>query len=263
MASFNVSILFKTPPQLSETDSKHLDGSSNKLFTSHYDVDLFLEQLCPKEFSDRTNLQFITLLKRNVLERYNAMLLHARLTALMNVDSIRNSLWSNYLVPSLHQFISFCITQMGITKHWKGENFIKESLAYLKDTDQNFANFLESDVLSPDDKNYISKFGRLDALPTPSTLKRLFLTNNEASQVHYELLCFARLLQVLKIKYGFSLQHGNFIQFLAEQHNQKLKSHRISEHDIQALTFRAMAIANAQTHFPFLIEFPLSYQKRT
>lgn len=252
-----------TKSQLSETDSKHLDGSSNKLFTSHYDVDLFLEQLCPKEFSDRTNLQFITLLKRNVLERYNAMLLHARLTALMNVDSIRNSLWSNYLVPSLHQLISFCITQMGITKHWKGENFIKESLAYLKDTDQNFANFLESDVLSPDDKNYISKFGRLDALPTPSTLKRLFLTNNEASQVHYELLCFARLLQVLKIKYGFSLQHGNFIQFLAEQHNQKLKSHRISEHDIQALTFRAMAIANAQTHFPFLMEIPLSYQKLT
>lgn len=179
------------------------------------------------------------------------MLLHARLTALMNVDSIRTSLWSNYLVPSLHQLITFCVTQMGITNHWKGENFIQESLSYLKNNDQNFAHFWKSDVLSPDDKNYISKFGRLDALPTPSTLKRLFLTNNEASQAHYELLCFARLLQALKVKYGFSLQHGNFIQFLAEQHNQKLKSHRISQHDTQALTFRAMAIANAQTHFPF------------
>ena len=126
-----------TKSQLSETDSKHLDGSSNKLFTSHYDVDLFLDHLCPKEFSDRTDLQFVTLLKRNVLDRYNAMLLHARLTALMNVDSIRNSLWSNYLVPSLHQLISFCITQMGITKHWKGENFIQESLSYLKNNDEN------------------------------------------------------------------------------------------------------------------------------
>lgn len=252
-----------TKSQLSETDSKHLDGSSNKLFTSHYDVDLFLEQLCPKEFSDRTNLQFITLLKRNVLGRYNAMLLHARLTALMNVDSIRNSLWSNYLVPSLHQLISFCITQMGITKHWKGENFIQESLSYLKNNDENFANFWKSDDLNPDEKNYISKFGRPDALPTPSTLKRLFLTNTESSQTHYELLCFARLLQALKIKYGFSLQHGNFIQFLAEQHNQKLKSHHMSQHDTQALIFSAMAIANAQTHFPFLMEIPLSYQKIT
>ncbi|RZG87990.1 ankyrin repeat domain-containing protein [Acinetobacter sp. WCHAc060033] len=252
-----------TKSQLSETNSKHLDGSSNKLFTSHYDVDLFLDQLCPKEFSDRTDLQFITLLKRNVLDRYNAMLIHARLTALMNVDSIRTSLWSNYLVPSLHQLITFCITQMGITKHWKGENFIQESLSYLKNNDENFAHFWKSDVLSPDDKNYISKFGRPDALPTPSTLKRLFLTDTEASQAHYELLCFARLLQALKIKYGFSLQHGNFIQFLAEQHNQKLKSHRISQHDTQALTFRAMAIANAQTHFPFLMEIPLSYQKLT
>ena len=252
-----------TKSQLSETDSKHLDGSSNKLFTSHYDVDLFLEQLCPKEFSDRTNLQFITLLKRNVLERYNTMLLHARLTALMNVDSIRNSLWSNYLVPSLHQLISFCITQMGITKHWKGENFIQESLSYLKNNDQNFAHFWKSDDLNPDEKNYISKFGRPDALPTPSTLKRLFLTNTESSQTYYELLCFARLLQALKIKYGFSLQHGNFIQFLAEQHNQKLKSRRISQHDTQELTFRAIAIANAQTHFAFLMEIPLSYQKLT
>ncbi len=106
-----------TKSQLSETDSKHLDGSSNKLLTSHYDIDLFLGQLCPKEFSDRTDLQFITLLKRNVLHRYNAMLLHARLTALMNVDSIRTSLWSNYLVPELHQLITFCITQMGIAEH--------------------------------------------------------------------------------------------------------------------------------------------------
>lgn len=252
-----------TKSQLTDTDSNHLDGSSNKLFTAHYDVDLFLDQLCPKEFSDRTGLQFTTLLKRNVLDRYSAMLLHARLTSLMNVETIRISLWSNYLIPSLHQLITFCITQMGITKHWKGDDFIKESLSYLKNNDQNFANFWKSEALSPDDKNYISKFGRRDALPTPSTLKRLFLTNNEASQTHYELLCFARLLQSLKIKYGFSLQHGNFIHFLAEQHNQKLKSYRISEHDIQALTFRAMAIANAQTHFPFLMEIPLSYQKLT
>ena len=84
-----------TKSQLSETDSKHLDGSSNKLLTSHYDVDLFLDQLCPKEFSNRTDLQFTTLLKRNVLDRYNAMLLHARLTSLMDVESIRTSLWSN------------------------------------------------------------------------------------------------------------------------------------------------------------------------
>ncbi len=252
-----------TKSQLSVTDSKHLDGSSNKLCASHYDIDLFLDQLCPKEFSDRTALQFVTLLKRNVLDRYNAMLLHARLTAIMDVNAIRKSVWSNYLVPALHKLIQFCISQMGFVQHWTGNNFIKESLAYLKDTDQNFANFLESDVLSPDDKNYISKFGRPDALPTPSTLKRLFLTNTETSQAHYELLCFARLLQALKIKYGFSLQHGNFIQFLAEQHNQKLKSHRISQHDTQALTFKAMAIANVQTHFPFLIEIPLSYQKLT
>ena len=252
-----------TKSQLSETDSKHLDGSSNKLLTSHYDVDLFLDQLCPKEFSNRTDLQFTTLLKRNVLDRYNAMLLHARLTSLMDVESIRTSLWSNYLVPSLHQLITFCVTQMGITKHWKGNNFIEESLAYLKDTNQSFAEYLKSDSLSLEDKNYISKFGRKDALPTPSTLKRLFLTNNQVSRTHYELLCFARLLQALKIKYGFSLQHGNFIQFLAEQHNQKLKSHRISQHDTQALTFRTMAIANVQTHFPFLMEIPLSYQKLT
>ncbi len=252
-----------TKSQLSVTDSKHLDGSSNKLCASHYDIDLFLDQLCPKEFSDRTALQFVTLLKRNVLDRYNAMLLHARLTAIMDVNAIRKSVWSNYLVPALHKLIQFCISQMGFVQHWTGNNFIKESLAYLKDTDQNFANFLESDVLSPDDKNYISKFGRPDALPTPSTLKRLFLTNTETSQAHYELLCFARLLQALKIKYGFSLQHGNFIQFLAEQHNQKLKSHRISQHDTQALTFKAMAIANVQTHFPFLIEIPLSYQNLT
>ncbi|MDM1304229.1 ankyrin repeat domain-containing protein [Acinetobacter indicus] len=252
-----------TKIQLSETDSKHLDGSSNKLLTSHYDVDLFLDQLCPKEFSNRTDLQFTTLLKRNVLDRYNAMLLHARLTSLMDVESIRTSLWSNYLVPSLHQLITFCVTQMGIAKHWKGDNFIRESLCYLKNNDENFAHFWKSDVLSPDDKNYISKFGRPDALPTPSTLKRLFINNTEASQAHYELLCFARLLQALKIKYGFSLQHGNFIHFLAEQHNQKLNSLHISQHDTQALTFRAMAIANAQTHFPFLMEIPLSYQKLT
>ncbi|WP_250540344.1 ankyrin repeat domain-containing protein [Acinetobacter pittii] len=255
--------LSEIPSKKPEMNSKHLDASANDLFTSHYDVDLFLNQLCPKEFSERTDLQFVTLLKRNVLDRYNAMLLHARLTAIMDVNAIRKSVWSNYLVPALHKLIQFCISQMGFVQHWTGNNFIKESLAYLKDTDQNFANFLESDVLSPDDKNYISKFGRPDALPTPSTLKRLFLTNTEASQAHYELLCFARLLQALKIKYGFSLQHGNFIQFLAEQHNQKLKSHRISQHDTQALTFRAMAIANAQTHFPFLMEIPLSYQKLT
>lgn len=255
--------LSEIPSKKPEMNSKHLDASANDLFTSHYDVDLFLNQLCPKEFSDRTDLQFITLLKRNVLDRYNAMLLHARLTALMNIDSIRTSLWSNYLVPSLHQLITFCITQMGIAKHWKGENFIQESLSYLKNNDENFAHFWKSDDLGPDEKNYISKFGRPDALPTPSTLKRLFLTDTESSQTHYELLCFARLLQALKIKYGFSLQQGNFIQFLAEQHNQKLKSHRISLHDTQALTFRAMAIANAQTHFPFLMEIPLSYQKLT
>lgn len=252
-----------TKSQLSETDSKHLDGSSNKLFTSHYDIDLFLDQLCPKDFSDRTSLQFTTLLKRNVLERYHAMLLHARLTVIMDVDSIRKAVWSNYLVPALYKLIEFCISQMGFVQHWTGNNFIQESLSYLKNNDENFAHFWKSDVLSPDDKNYISKFGRLDALPTPSTLKRLFLTKNEPSQAHYELLCFARLLQALKIKYGFSLQHGNFIQFLAEQHNQKLKSHHISQHNIQALTFRAMAIANAQTHFPFLMEIPLSYQKLT
>ncbi len=252
-----------TKSQLSETDSKHLDGSSNKLFTSHYDVDLFLDQLCPKEFSDRTNLQFTTLLKRNVLDRYNAMLLHARLTAIMDVDSIRKAVWSNYLVPALYKLIEFCISQMDFIPHWKGNNFIQESLSYLKNTDQNFTQFLKSDVLSTDEKNYISKFGRPDAFPTPSTLKRLFLTKNESSQAHYELLCFARLLQALKIKYGFSLQHGNFIQFLAEQHNQKLKSYHITQHDTQALTFRAMAIANSQTHFPFLMEIPLSYQKLT
>lgn len=99
-----------TKSQLSETDSKHLDGSSNKLFTSHYDIDLFLDQLCPKEFSDRTDLQFVTLLKRNVLDRYNAMLLHARLTAIMDVNAIRKSVWSNYLVPALHKLIQFCIS---------------------------------------------------------------------------------------------------------------------------------------------------------
>ncbi|WP_336948569.1 ankyrin repeat domain-containing protein [Acinetobacter junii] len=252
-----------TKSQLSETDSKHLDGSSNKLCASHYDVDLFLDHLCPKEFSDRTDLQFVTLLKRNVLDRYNAMLLHARLTAIMDVDSIRKAVWSNYLVLALYKLIEFCISQMDFIPHWKGNNFIQESLSYLKNTDQNFAQFLKSEVLSTDEKNYISKFGRPDALPTPSTLKRLFLTKNESSQAHYELLCFARLLQALKIKYGFSLQHGNFIQFLAEQHNQKLKSHRISQHDTQALTFRAMASANAQTHFPFLMEIHLSYQKLT
>lgn len=80
--------LSEIPSKKPEMNSKHLDASANDLFTSHYDVDLFLNQLCPKEFSDRTDLQFITLLKRNVLDRYNAMLLHARLTALMNIDSI-------------------------------------------------------------------------------------------------------------------------------------------------------------------------------
>jgi len=252
-----------TKSQLSETDSKHLDGISNKIFSAHYDLELYLNQLCPKGFSDRTKLQFITLLKRNVLDRYNTMLLNARLTSLMDVESIRTSLWSNYLVPLLHQLVTFCVTQIGVAKHWKGDNFIRESLDYLKNNDKNFANFLKSEVLSNDDKNHISKFGRPDALPTPSTLKRLFLNKNEASQTHYELLCFSRLLQALKVKYGFSLQHGKFIHSLAEQHNQKLKLHRISQHDTQAVTFRAMAIANSQTHFPFLIEIPLSYQKLT
>ncbi|PWB16994.1 ankyrin repeat domain-containing protein [Acinetobacter sp. AM] len=252
-----------TKSQLSETDSKHLDGISNKIFSAHYDLELYLNQLCPKGFSDRTKLQFITLLKRNVLDRYNTMLLNARLTSLMDVESIRTSLWSNYLVPLLHQLITFCVTQIGVAKHWKGDNFIRESLDYLKNNDKNFANFLKSEVLSNDDKNHISKFGRPDALPTLSTLKRLFLNKNEASQTHYELLCFSRLLQALKVKYGFSLQHGKFIHSLAEQHNQKLKFHRISQHDTQAVTFRAMAIANSQTHFPFLIEIPLSYQKLT
>lgn len=132
-----------TKSQLSETDYKHLDGSSNKLLTSHYDVDLFLNQLCPKEFSDRTDLQFTTLLKRNVLDRYNAMLLQARLTAIMDVDSIRKAVWSNYLVPALYELTQFCISQMGFIQHWKGENFIQESLAYLKDTDQSFAEYLK------------------------------------------------------------------------------------------------------------------------
>ena len=252
-----------TKSQLSENDSKHLDGSSKKLFTAHYDVDLFLDQLCPKEFSDRTDLQFTTLLKRNVLDRYSAMLLHARLTSLMNVESIRTSLWSNYLVPSLHQLITFCVTQMGIAKHWKGDNFIQESLSYLKNNDHNFAQFLKSEILIPDDKNYISKFGRPDALPTPSTLKRLFLTKNEASQTHYELLCFARLLQALKIKYGFSLQPGNFIQFLAQSHNKLINTTSIKPNDVFQLTYRATAIASISTHYPFLAEIPLSYQPLT
>lgn len=252
-----------TKSQLSETDSKHLDGSSNKLFTSHYDVDLFLDQLCPKEFSDRTDLQFSTLLKRNVLDRYNAMLIHARLTAIMDVNAIRKSVWSNYLVPALHKLIQFCISQMGFSQHWTGNNFIKESLAYLKDTDQNFANFLESDVLSPDDKNYISKFGRQDALPTPSTLKRLFLNYTEASQTNYELLCFARLLQALKIKYGFSLQQGDFIQFLAHSHNRLVHKTSIKPNDVFQLTYRATAIASISTHYDFLAELPLSYQPLT
>jgi hypothetical protein len=121
-----------TKNQLSDTDSKHLDGSSNKLFPSHYDVDLFLDQLCPKEFSDRTDLQFVTLLKHNVLDRYNAMLLHARLTAIMDVNSIRKAVWSNYLVPALYKLIEFCISQMDFIQHWKGDNFIQESLAILK-----------------------------------------------------------------------------------------------------------------------------------
>lgn len=249
--------------KLSETDSKHLDGSSKKLFSAHYDVELFLNQLCPKEFSDRTELQFITLLKRNVLDRYNAMLLHARLTSLMDIEVIRNALWSNYLVPALYQLVEFCVTQMGVTKHWRGENFIQESLKHLKNHDQKFAEHLKSEFLSPDDKNYISKFGRKDALPTPSTLKRLFPIHNEVAQSNFELLCFARFMQALKIEYGLSLKHGNFIQFLAEQHNQKVKSHNISQHDIQALTFRAMAVANLQTHYSFLIEIPFSYQNLT
>jgi hypothetical protein len=60
------------------------------------------------------------------------MLLHARLTAIMDVNSIRKSVWSNYLVPALHKLIEFCISQMGFVQHWTGNNFIQESLAILK-----------------------------------------------------------------------------------------------------------------------------------
>lgn len=161
--------LSEIPSKKPEMNSKYLDASANDLFTSHYDVDLFLNQLCPKEFSERTDLQFTTLLKSNVLDRYNSMLLHARLTAIMDVDAIRRAVWSNYLVPALCELIQFCISQMGFIQHWKGKNFIQESLAYLKDTDQSFAEYLKSDYLTLEDKNYISKFGRKDALPTPST----------------------------------------------------------------------------------------------
>nr|WP_257619798.1 hypothetical protein [Moraxella osloensis] len=129
-----------TKSQLSETDYKHLDGSSNKLFTSHYDIDLFLDQLCPKKFSDRTNLQFVTLLKRNVLDQYNAMLLHARLTTIMDIDSIRKAVWSNYLVPALYKLIELCISQMDFIPHWKGDNFIQESLSYLEPVHNLFNN---------------------------------------------------------------------------------------------------------------------------
>ena len=255
--------LSEIPSKKPEMNSKYLDASANDLFTSHYDVDLFLNQLCPKEFSERTDLQFTTLLKRNVLDRYNSMLLHARLTAIMDVDAIRKAVWSNYLVPALCELIQFCISQMGFIQHWKGKNFIQESLAYLKDTDQSFAEYLKSDYLTLEDKNYISKFGRKDALPTPSTLKRLFLTNTEASQTHYELLCFTRLLQSLKIKYGFSLQQGDFIQFLAHSHNRLVHKTSIKPNEVFQLTYRATAIASISTHYAFLAELPLSYQPLT
>ena len=58
--------LSEIPSKKPEMNSKYLDASANDLFTSHYDVDLFLNQLCPKEFSERTDLQFTTLLKRKI-----------------------------------------------------------------------------------------------------------------------------------------------------------------------------------------------------
>jgi hypothetical protein len=57
---------------------------------------------------------------------------------------------------------------------------------------------LESDVLSPDDKNYMSKFGRPDALPTPSTLKRLFLTNTKHRKNIMNCCVLRVLLQAIK-----------------------------------------------------------------
>lgn len=254
-----------TKSQLIITDSKYLDSAANKIFSSYYDTDLFLDQLCPKSFSDRTNLKFITLLKFNVLARYNMMLLHVRLTPLMNINDVRLAVWSNYLIPAIYKLVQHCISEMGFDNHWKGDNYIQESLTYLKNSDQKFKSFCSGEELSPDDKNYISKFGRKDAIPTPFKLKQLFPVHDEITQSNFELLCFACFMQTLKLKFGFlpKNKNGNFIKFLAEKHNEKLQPYGSQKDDMSILTRKAIALANLQTHFPFLCEISLSYQKLT
>ncbi len=76
-------------------------------------------------------------------------------------------------------------------------------------------------------------------------------------------MCFARLLQALKVKYGFSLQQRDFIQFLAQSHNRLVHKTSIKPNDVFQLTYRATAIASISTHYAFLAEIPLSYQPLT
>ncbi len=238
--------------------AKILDDKAFNLDAPHYDEDYAIDHLVPKIFSERTKNQFVTLLKIKFFKDYKQLLQHIRFTSVLDQAEVKKLLWQNYLIPRLNQLITFCIAELGIQPHWQGENFLQESIQYLKENSVEFkSNF---DILTPDDKNYIRRFGDRDALPTAPTLEKYFPLTGSESTKNFEFLCFARLLQALKVEYGILSKPKNIMQLIAELHNKAMTDKTMSQHDVKAITFRAMAIANSMTHYSFCSELLMSYQ---
>lgn len=238
--------------------AKTLDDKVFNLDAPHYDEDYAIDHLAPKGFSERTKNQFITLLNNKFFNNYNNLLQHIRFTSVLDQAEVKTLLWQNYLIPRLNQLITFCIAELGVQPHWQGENFLQESIQYLKENSVEFKSNFE--LLTLDEKNYIRRFGDSDALPRAFKLQGYFPINTPESIKNYELLCFARLLQALKVEYGILSKPKNIMQLIGELHSKGMAGKTMSQHDVQAINSRAMAIANSMNHFPFCSEIFMSYQ---
>lgn len=238
--------------------AKILDDKAFNLDAPHYDEDYAIDHLVPKGFSERTKNQFVTLLKNKFFKDYTQLLQHIRFTSVLDHAEVKTLLWQNYLIPRLNQLITFCIAELGIQPHWQGENFLQESIQYLKENSVEFKS--KFDNLTPDDKNYIRRFGDRDALPTAPTLEKYFPPTSSESAKTFEILSFARLLQALKTEYGISSKPENIIKLIAALHTKVMTGKTMIQHDVKAITFRAMAIANSMTHYSFCSELFMSYQ---
>lgn len=238
--------------------AKILDDKAFNLDAPHYDEDYAIDHLVPKGFSERTRNQFVTLLKNRFFKDYKQLLRSLRFTPVLNQDEVKTLLWQNYLIPRLNQLITFCIAELGIQTNWQGENFLQDSIQYLKENSVEFKSKFAN--LTLEDKNYIRRFGDRDALPTAPTLKKYFPPTNHELAKNFEILSFARLLQALKIEYDISSKPENIIKLIASLHTKAMTGKTMSQHDVQAMNSRAMAIAKSMNHYPFCSEVFMSYQ---